>query len=456
MKSVHTILNDYDFGQWVDFVDRFMTRYSLWPKSGSAWVAVSGGRDSILLLWSMFALFKRGRIQRLKMLHFNHQTRSGCQDEEALVVQYSKLLQLPLEIAHPLSPMEGSNLEHRAREERYAFFRRRMGRGDRVYLGHHLDDSWEWSLMARLKSSRLKSQLGIPVVHGGFARPFLCVTREQVTQMVKKMELEWLEDDSNRDERFERNFLRSHVISSIKKRFPTYLKHYVASSNELARKMGVWRGGNELPFKQKKLPLGGVALFNFHLENKFEGAQGLIRGIVEKLSLGHRGCLATQVDKMIDAAAKGRQGPIFFSGSVRGYMAPGVLFFIRASELGAWKGYDRAIVRAIGKKTSLASIPFQNMEKRELVEYIGAMPFPPIGVGNLEGQWHPEGQHFLLPKTSALFKKRGWRLKSLIKMAREMDKGGKKGRILPLNLLAEMGDFYCTGNVPKARMEGRV
>ena len=392
----------------------------------------------------------------MKILHFNHQTRPGCRDEEEMVVKYGKLLQLPIERGRPLSPLGESNLEHRAREERHAFFRRTIDSGDRVYLGHHIDDSWEWSLMARLKSSRLTSQLGIPVVNGALARPFLCVTREQITQMTKNMELEWLEDGSNRNERLERNFLRSRILPSVKKRFPSYLKHYVTSSNQLARKMGLWRGGKKLPFEQRELPLGGVALFNFHLENKFEGAEELIRGIVEKLSLGHRGCLATQVDKMIDAAAKGRQGPIFFSGSVRGYMAPGVLFFIRTSELGVWKRYDRAIVSAIGKKTSLASAPFQSMGRGELVKYIGGMPFPPVGLGNVEGEWNPAGEHFLLPETSALFKKKGWPLKSLVKMAREMDKGGKKGRILPLDLLAEMGDFYCTKNVPKVRMEGRL
>ena len=455
MEPIQNILNNYDFGKWADSVDGFMTRYRLWPKGGSLWVAVSGGRDSTLLLCTMYFFFKRGRIKDLKILHFNHQTRSGCQNEENMVVKYSELLQLPIEIGYPLSNLGKSNIEHTAREERYAFFKKTIGLKDRVYLGHHLDDSLEWSLMARFKSGRLASQLGIPIINGAFARPFLCTTRTQIACMAKKIALDWSDDESNQNLRFERNFLRSRILPSVEQRFPKYLQHYVASSNELARKLGVWRGGNETLFEQRELPLGGVGLFNSRLENNFRGAEELIRGIVEKLSLKKRGCLTTQVNKMIKAAESGKQGPIYFSGSVRGYMAPGILFFVQDGELGAWEQYDRTIVRVLEKKALLGVTSFPNMGRDELIEHIYQMPFPPMGLGNIEGQWNPEGRHFLLPATSSLLKRRGWQLNSLIKMAKGMEKDGKKGRVLPLDLLAQMDDFYCTKSIPKAKIEGR-
>ena len=457
MELIQDILNNYNFNKWVSFVDRFMSRYRLWPQEeGTAWVAASGGKDSTLLLWSMYLLFKRKRIQKLKILHFNHKTRSECHNEEEIVAQHSKLLQLPLEIGYPISNLGKSNLEHIARRERYAFFKKTIASGDRVYLGHHLNDSLEWSLMSRFKSSRLKPQLGIPVINGAFARPFFCVTQEQITKMAKKIKLNWLKDSSNQNLRFERNFLRLHVLPPIKQRFPTYLRHYVASSNNLARRLGVWRGNCNTLFTQKELPLGGIRLFNFQLDNNFRGAEELIREIVEKLSLKKRGCLTLQVDKMIEAAANGRQGPIFFSGSVRGYITPGILFFVRTDDLDVWEQYDRALVQVLNKKNSLKSVPFLNMGKSELVEYIGKMPFPPIGLSAINKGWKPTGQHFLLPKTSSLCRKRGWRLNYLVEMAKKMGKDGKKGRILPLDLLVQMDNFYCTRGIPNGKIKGTL
>ena len=453
MIPVQNILKNYAFVKWINYVENFMIRYDLWPKGEAAWVALSGGRDSTLLLFTMYSLFKRGRLKHLKLLHFNHRTRSACQMEENLVVQYSELLQLTLVKGHPPLPQGRSNIEHVARKERYAFFKRTIELGDRVYLGHHLDDSLEWSLMARFKSSRLESQLGIPVVNGAFARPFLGVTRKQISKMAKNLNLDWSEDESNQNIRFERNFLRIRTIPSIGERFPGYLRHYATSSNELARQLGVYRGRRGGPFRQKRLPLGGVGLFHPHLESNFLGAEGLIRKIVEQLSSGDRGSLASQIDKMIQAAARGRQGPIFFSGSVRGYMAPGVLFFIRSDGLEVWRRYDRAITRFLKQKRSLKSIPLQGMGRQDLVDHISSMPFPPIGVGGIEGRWNPEKRDFLLPRTSSLFRDRGWQLKSLVKMAKKMNKKGEKSQVLPLDLLARMGDFCCIENTPKATIE---
>ena len=443
MISLENMLSNYHFMKWSDTIFHFMSKYSLSPRGGSAWVAVSGGRDSILLLSTLYSLFKRGRLKDLKILHFNHQTRPECEEEEDLVTSYSKLLQLPLVTETPTTTLGNSNLEHMAREERYAFFKRTIERGDRVYLGHHLNDSLEWSLMSRFKSSRLQSQLGMPVINGAFARPFFCVTRDQIDKMGKNLGLKWLEDRTNNDTRFERNFLRSKILPKIEQRFPGYMRHYVTSSNHLARKLGLWRRNGKQIFEQRNLPLGGVGLFHSHLKNTFWGAEELIREIVEKLSSAHRGSLSAQIDKMIEAASRGRRGPIFFSGSVRGYITQGMLFFIHSRELAGWEKYDDAIVRALSRRKRLERIPFRRMGRGELIEHINQMPFPPMGVERIQEGQHQEEQHLLLPQTASLFKKKGWRLNSLVKKARGMQKNGVKGQILPLDLLARMGNFYC-------------
>ena len=454
------ILSHFRFGKWADYVESFGNRCRLWPvETRRALVAVSGGCDSILLLWTLYALWQR-RGKRLEVLHFNHQTRPSCKDEEALVAQTCTLLDLPLQVqrADSLKRSEG-NFEHRARQCRYDFFKEALAPGDRLYLGHHLDDSLEWSLMAKWKSGRLRPQLGIPVINGPFARPFLCVSRGQIRSMAKTLGLEWAEDASNEDVRFERNFLRQKVLAPVKERFPGYLRHYVSASNELARRLGVWRmmpeGKDLSSFQEMALPLGGIGLFHKRLENDFVGAEDRIRQIVEKLGQSGRGRLNIQIDKIIAAALRGRRGPLSFSGGVEGHIAPGVLFFIRREDLERWKSYDRAVASALNSRANLETLRPSSMAREKLLEHLLRMPFPPMGVGdpNILGKWAESGMegHLLLPETSALLKERGWWFGHLTKIVRKMDRNSAMCPVLPLDLLIQIGDFSCTMIAQKVR-----
>ena len=437
-------------------VESFMDRCRLWPVGSGGFVGVSGGQDSILLLWTLFALLRKGRFSRLKVFHINHGTRQSCDQEEVLITKLCRSFEIPFEIKNLSLDLNQSNFEHIARQARNSFFRKKALFGDRVYVGHHLDDSLEWSLLCRFKSGSPVSQIGIPVVNGPFARPFLCVSRRQIEYLVKYLNLEFLEDPSNRDIRFDRNFLRQKVLVPVKKRFPGYLRHYVAASNEMAKHLGVWRpgkGGRPLVFKQISLPLGGVGLFHPESTNNFFGAEGEIRTTIVTLGKGGRGSLTSQIDKMVKAASKGRKGPFFFSGSVVGYMAPGMLFFVSKKELKEWEVYDRALTDALNKMDIVEELR-RGMSAKELKEHMFKMPFPPMGVArqtkNPGGKGHP-----LLPKTSKLAEKKGLWFGYLAKWVKNGENRGE-GSILPLDLLAIIGDFSCSMNPGTVKIKSRI
>ena len=164
---------------------------------GSHVIAVSGGVDSMALLWFAHGLSKQ-------ILH--------AKDLESKI----------------------GNFEGRARKERRALLLNDLLPGESLWLGHHIDDSYEWSIMQRYRSGQPKSSLGIPVRNGKIIRPFLCVTKEQLLHLSRFENIVFRNDPTNKETKYDRNFVRESLAPLIKKRFPKYLKHYVNHANHMA------------------------------------------------------------------------------------------------------------------------------------------------------------------------------------------------------------------------------
>ena len=96
-------------------------------------------------------------------------------------------------------------------------------------------------MIQSFRQSSLNSTLGIPVFNRGLVRPFMCVSKKQIIQYAKSLELSLATDTSNGNLRFERNFFRSKLSNTILNRYPQYLRHYVARQNELALKLSMHR-----------------------------------------------------------------------------------------------------------------------------------------------------------------------------------------------------------------------
>ena len=84
---------------------------------------------------------------------------------------------------HKLTPLPSQNFELKARLERYKIFSKYQD--SLIVLGHHIDDSFEWSLMQKMKSSRLESTIGIPLYNKNYIRPLMCVTKKQIRRYAK-------------------------------------------------------------------------------------------------------------------------------------------------------------------------------------------------------------------------------------------------------------------------------
>jgi tRNA(Ile)-lysidine synthase len=209
-------------------------------EAGRDWaVAVSGGADSMALLHVLVAL--RGEFGlSLRVAHVNHGLRGRESDaDQALVEAESARLQLPLHVlALSAGQAPASGVEEWAREERLAFYRSLLVKGEcqQVATGHTQRDQAETVLFRFLRGSGPSGLAGIaPVSPLGLVRPLLCATREEVLAYLEEFGIPWREDASNTDPRFARNRLRGEWLPALRKAWNPQLDLVLAGTAEIFR-----------------------------------------------------------------------------------------------------------------------------------------------------------------------------------------------------------------------------
>lgn len=220
-------------------VQSFGDSLALWNEDSKILIALSGGEDSMALLYFFLRLKEKKLIKSVRAIHIHHGTRVSQDDEEKIVRLFCESLRVKLQVFYLHDLKDSKNFENEARLRRYDIFSKARLSGELIALGHHIDDSFEWSLMQGFKSSELASSLGIPVKRDNLIRPFLSVTKKQIAFYRKTYDLPYVKDPTNDQVQFERNYLRHNIIPEIAKKYPQYLKHYVRRQNELAKSLNL-------------------------------------------------------------------------------------------------------------------------------------------------------------------------------------------------------------------------
>jgi tRNA(Ile)-lysidine synthase len=186
-------------------------------------VAVSGGLDSMLLLT---LLAERVNPERLTAVHINHDISENAENWQAQVAQYCQQLGVVLVTEKITLMHSGEGLEAEARNARYAVFERLLEPNGLLFLGHHADDQVETVLYRLMRGSGAKGLSGMPnkrvLGKGYLVRPFLDCAKSALENEAQLRNLVWIEDESNLDDRFDRNYLRNSVIPKISQRWPDY------------------------------------------------------------------------------------------------------------------------------------------------------------------------------------------------------------------------------------------
>ncbi len=216
------------------------------PVTDSYLVAVSGGRDSMVMLdWLVKAGFKN-----LTVLHFNHQLRDAESDKDAeLVKKRSGELKLGFESGtgnvSEFAAARKLSIETAARKVRYDWIAKVADRLDcrSLFLAHHADDQVETVLINLFRGSGARGISGMDEFSertiGGVGmkllRPFLTVPRLEIDRYVAEHDLIFREDESNAQEFALRNRIRNSLLPRISECFERDVTEAVLRAAELAR-----------------------------------------------------------------------------------------------------------------------------------------------------------------------------------------------------------------------------
>lgn len=195
-------------------------------------VAVSGGRDSMALL---SYIVSRGEASGYSTVAINieHGIRGAESVEDSVFVEaYCRekgVRYIGSAVEAPAyASKRGITLEQAARELRYRIFDKLLEEKvvDAIALAHHLDDQCETILMRILRGTGVNGLIGMQAVRGGYIRPFLCVSRDEINSYIAENNIPFREDSTNSMNEYSRNYLRAEVLPKIGARYPQYRRAF--------------------------------------------------------------------------------------------------------------------------------------------------------------------------------------------------------------------------------------
>ena len=195
----------------------FVREYGLIEPGDRVIVAVSGGADSIALLFALYLLKEEFGIT-LEAAHFNHHLRGAESDaDEAFVRRFCGRYDIPLHVGGAAVRPGKKGLEAAARDARYAYLRSLPGK---VATAHTADDNAETVLMRMIRGTGLKGLGAIAPISGNVIRPMLTVTRGDVEAFLTEYALPHVEDSSNGSADFLRNRVRGNILPLLRAENP--------------------------------------------------------------------------------------------------------------------------------------------------------------------------------------------------------------------------------------------
>ncbi|XTZ40594.1 tRNA lysidine(34) synthetase TilS [Salmonella enterica] len=189
-------------------------------------VAFSGGLDSTVLLHQLMLLRQQQADLQIRAIHVHHGLSENADSWTEHCQRLCDNWHIPLTITRVKLQDEGEGIEAQARKARYQAFAQTLLPGEVLVTAQHLDDQCETFLLALKRGSGPAGLAAMPetLPFAGtlLIRPLLTKTREALHQWALQHNLSWIDDESNQDPRFDRNFLRLQVLPQLTARWPHF------------------------------------------------------------------------------------------------------------------------------------------------------------------------------------------------------------------------------------------
>lgn len=217
----------------------------LLPAHSAILIGLSGGLDSVVLLHLLKRLAPDYSWQ-LSALHVHHGISPDADAWADFCAELCAQYAIPLRIEHvDIAPLRARGIEAAARELRHAAFSRQAC--DYVALAQHADDQAETLLLQLLRGAGVRGASAMPVLSPSkrpllirrssapaLLRPLLHSSRQEILDYAGARQLRWIEDESNADHSYPRNFLRHRVLPALAEKFPAYRDTLARSAQNFA------------------------------------------------------------------------------------------------------------------------------------------------------------------------------------------------------------------------------
>ncbi len=188
-------------------------------------VGVSGGADSMVLLWSLLDLQKKVKFF-MKVVNVNHNLRGEESDRDSkFVAAFCEKKKIPYEVisvqVKKTKAQEKLTLEESARKLRYDAFLKVMKKDklNKLFLAHHKNDQAETILMNILRGSGVQGAGGIRQ-DGVIFRPLLNLKKSEILKIANEHGIKFVEDSTNAENDATRNYIRNVVLPDLEKVYP--------------------------------------------------------------------------------------------------------------------------------------------------------------------------------------------------------------------------------------------
>lgn len=214
----------------MDEILDFIKANKLVKKGDVVGVGVSGGVDSMCLLHYLNSVKDILDIDVVG-IHINHGIREESYDEAKFVLDKCKEMGVRVYKftidSNKIAKEKKVSLETGAREGRYGVFEALVKKDivDKIALAHHMSDQAETILMHLFRGAGIKGARGMePIRDGIYIRPMLNISKEEILEYASLNNIEYVEDASNNDNSYSRNYMRNVVMKDILARWPNAIE----------------------------------------------------------------------------------------------------------------------------------------------------------------------------------------------------------------------------------------
>jgi tRNA(Ile)-lysidine synthase len=203
-------------------------------------VAWSGGLDSTLLLHLLCRVRRQFPAQlKLRAIHVDHGLQPAATSFRRFCERTARRWRVPLTVLAPrVEVPRGGSVEEAARRARRGALAGALVPGELLLTAQHADDQLETTLLALVRGAGPRGLAGMParmpLGPGWLLRPLLDVERTAIAAAAREAELEWVEDPTNADTRYDRNYLRTRVLPVLRGRWPSVAATVARSARHCA------------------------------------------------------------------------------------------------------------------------------------------------------------------------------------------------------------------------------